>query len=479
MYLFGLLISIIFFSISQSVFAQDKPNIVLIMTDDVSWEAFESYGANEYHTPTLSKLAAQGIQFQHAYSTPICTTSRVMMMTGKQNFRNYTHFGYLNPAEKTFGNLLQDAGYKTAIAGKWQLNGITSKDELPNKYDEKRPYKAGFDEYALWQLTQDKIVPEDKNINKASERFWSPVLEINGKVTTAKDNANLYGPDIMSDFLINFIDKNQKDPFFVYYPTVLVHAPFVHTPDTIGDGDRSQAANKKHKDRATNKKHFQAMVAYTDKIVGKIVKKLEDIGQLDNTLILFTSDNGTSSSITSTWQGKKITGGKGRMVDMGTHVPLIAYWQGKTVKGIKNNDLIDFSDFYPTIADVAGITLDKDDPIDGRSFLPQLLGQKGNPRKSLISHYQPFKGPQKKLTKGGVFARTQDYKLYPSGKFVSPPNDLSEKKNLAKINKPELNNIKIQLKSVLKQLPPLPKDGKGQPKENLITHPQWPLVQVD
>jgi arylsulfatase A-like enzyme len=473
------LLALCFIGLSQAAIAKSKPNIVLIMTDDVSWEAFESYGSNEYHTPNLSKLAALGVQFQHAYSTPICTTSRVMIMTGKQNFRNYTHFGYLSPTEKTFGNLMQDAGYKTAIAGKWQLNGITSGDTFPDKYDEKRPYKAGFDEFALWQLTQEKVIPEGNNISKASERFWSPVLEINGKVTTAEDNAGLYGPDIMSDFLIDFIDKNQQSPFFVYYPTVLVHSPFVPTPDTIGDGDRSQAGNIKHKDRALNKKHFQAMVAYTDKIVGKIVQKLTDIGQLDNTLILFTSDNGTSSSITSTWQGKQIRGGKGRMMDMGTHVPLIAFWQGKTAKGVKNNDLIDFTDFYPTLAEAAGIQLGKDDPSDGRSFLPQLMGKKGNPRTSLYSHYQPFKGPQKKPTKGGIFARTQEYKLYSNGKFVSPPKDLNEKKNLTQENSPELTQVKKQLLGVLEQLPPLPKDGKGQSIKDLVTHPKWQTINLN
>ncbi|WP_440874267.1 sulfatase-like hydrolase/transferase [Thalassotalea sp. PLHSN55] len=465
--------------LSLPVFAQQKPNIVLIMTDDVSWEAFESYGSTEYLTPNLSQLAAKGVQFQHAYSTPICTTSRVMLMTGKQNFRNYTHFGYLNPDEKTFGNLMQNAGYKTAIAGKWQLNGITSGDTFADRYDEKRPHKAGFDEYALWQLVVDKVSPKGNNIKEATERFWSPVLEINSKITTAEDNAGLYGPDIMSEFLLNFIDKYQNEPFFIYYPMVLVHAPFVPTPDTIGNGDRSQAANKISKDRAENKKNFQAMVAYTDKIVGKIVQKLEDINQLNNTLILFTSDNGTSSGITSTWQGQKIRGGKGRMLDMGTHVPLIAYWQGKTAKGVKNNDLIDFTDFYPTIAEAAGITLGNSDPKDGRSFLPQLFGKKGNPRKTLYSHYQPYKGTNKKVTKGGIFARTQDYKLYSSGKLVNVSNDLIEKKDLAKLNTPELIQVTKQLEAVLQQLPALPKNGKAQSMEARILHPKWQQIQVD
>ena len=96
----------------------DRPNVVLIMVDDASWECFGCYGGEDYQTPHIDNLAAKGVRFQHCYSTPICTPSRVMIMTGKYTFRNYTHFGYLNPKEKTFGNLMKSAGYKIAIAGK-------------------------------------------------------------------------------------------------------------------------------------------------------------------------------------------------------------------------------------------------------------------------------------------------------------------------------------------------------------------------
>ena len=112
-----------------SVFAERskeerKPNVVLIMADDVSWEAFSCYGAEDYDTPNIDALAKQGVRFAHCYSTPICTPSRVEIMTGQYSFRNYTHFGYLNPEDKTIGHLMQSAGYQTAIAGKWQLNGL-------------------------------------------------------------------------------------------------------------------------------------------------------------------------------------------------------------------------------------------------------------------------------------------------------------------------------------------------------------------
>ena len=353
--------------------AADKPNIVLIMADDVSWEAFSCYGAEDYKTPHIDALAARGVRFAHCYSTPICTPSRVQIMTGQYSFRNYTHFGYLNPNEKTIGHLMQSAGYQTAIAGKWQLNGLYNK--LSGWDDRKRPQKAGFHESYLWQVTTGKQLKDG-----GGERFWSPPLERNGVMETVEDNAGKYGPDLLCDFLCDFMERNRSKPFFVYYPMVLVHNPFVKTPDTIGNDPRTQAANKAPKNKKLQKENFVAMVEYMDKIVGRLVKKVESIGQEENTIILFTADNGTNRGITSRWQGKDIKGGKGGMKDMGTHVPLVASWPGKSPRGSVIDDLVDFTDMYPTFADAAGVSLGNRRPIDGRSFLPQLLGQSGHPR---------------------------------------------------------------------------------------------------
>lgn len=346
----SIIISLTLF-LSQNLLAQKKtgqrqPNIILIMADDVSWNCFGTYGAEDYNTPNIDALASKGIKFNHCYSTPICTPSRVKIMTGQYNFRNYTHFGYLNPKDKTFGHLLKDAGYKTAIAGKWQLNGLYHNAE--GNLDGKRPQKAGFDESYLWQVRIQK-----KGIN-GGERFWSPSLEHNGKMISVEDNNGKYGPDLMSDFVCDFIEENKDEPFFVYYPTVLVHSPFVPTPETIGNQPRDQKANKVPKDGKLRKENYVAMVNYLDKIVGKIVKKIETVGQLENTIILFTSDNGTQS-ILSKWKGENIKGAKGKTVDMGTHVPLVAYWKGHTPVGVESNDLIDFTDFYTTFAEAASL----------------------------------------------------------------------------------------------------------------------------
>lgn len=440
-----------------------KPNIILIMADDVSWECFGSYGADDYKTPHIDRLAQQGIRFTNCYSTPLCTPSRVKLMTGKYNFRNYSHFGYLNPQEKTFGQLLQSAGYKTAIAGKWQLNGLYHGAEGHD--DNTRPFKAGFDEYCLWQVTTGTKIKDG-----GGERFWSPPLEQNGKFLTIEDNAGKYGPDIMSDFLCDFIRKNKDQPFFVYYPTTLVHNPFVPTPDTIGDAPRTQTANKQPKGKQARKANFVAMVNYLDKIVGKLVQQVEEVGQLDNTLILFTADNGTNVQITSQWNGQSIHGGKGSTTDMGTHVPLVACWKGHTPHGVVLNDLIDFTDFYPTFAAMAGVSLGKADPIDGRSFLPQLNGKAGQPREWVLNHYQPYWG----RFQGDQYVRNAGFKLYRDGRFFHVPVDLTESQNLAEGSAgTEGEQTRAMLQQTFSLIPPAPPVKGGPKATERPNYPDW------
>ncbi len=437
----------------------DKPNVILIMADDVSWEAFSCYGAEDYRTPNIDRLAANGLRFNHCYSTPICTPSRVKLMTGKYNFRNYTHFGYLNPKEKTFGHLLQSAGYRTAIAGKWQLNGLYN--QLPGSGDNNRPHQAGFDEYMLWQVTTGK-----RPADGGGERFWSPPLEHNGKFVTVEENLNKYGPDLLTDFLCDFMEKNRKQPFFIYYPMVLVHDPFVPTPDTIGDAPRTQSANKQPKDKAARKANFVAMVQYTDKLVGRIEAKVKQLGLEKNTIILFTADNGTHPSITSRWKGLDITGGKGGMTDMGTHVPFVASWPGTAPKGAVYDDLVEFTDFYSTFAEAAGLKLDEKDPIDGRSFLPRLRGEPGNPRDWVLCHYQPYWNKQP-----GQFARTERFKLYRDGRFYEVPKDLREQNDLA--NAKTGKAVRKKLQAFLDQAPPAHTEKGNKNTSERPAYPNW------
>ena len=223
------------------------------------------------------------------------------------------------------------------------------------------------------------------------------------------------------------------------------------------------------KDKAKQKQNFVAMVNYMDKIVGRIIKKVEDSGQAENTIILFTGDNGTHTSITSQWKGRAIKGGKGATKDMGTHVPLVALWIGKTPPGTVSQDLIDFTDFYTTFAQAAEVELDSTDPIDGRSFLPQLQGQPGKPREWVLCHYQPYWNK-----KSAQYVRSGDYKLYRDGRFFNVPNDLEEAKDLSGSEDPTAVAVRQSLDAFLKTCPPAPKRGKANKKtKDRPVYPDW------
>ncbi len=405
---------------AQSIGAKssDRPNIVLIMADDMGYECVGANGGQSYKTRHLDKLAATGLRFTHAYSQPICTPSRVQIMTGIYNSRNYIHFGILDSKATTFAHVLKEAGYATCVAGKWQLLGGLD-----------GPGKFGFDEYCLWQLT------------RRPSRYPNPGLEINGKQVDYTHGE--YGPEIACDYLCDFITRHKDGPFLAYYPMILPHWPFEPTPDSADWNPKAKGASGQG-----NTKYFADMVAYTDKMVGKVVAKLDELGIRENTLLIFTGDNGTAKGITSMMNGKPVHGGKGMMTNAGTHAPLIASWPSTIKQPAVCADLVDFSDVLPTLAEVAGATVPPELDIDGRSFAPQLRGETGEPRQWVYCWY--YRNGRVGENGGGESARTRRYKLYNDGRFYDVANDVLEKRPIAagQLDEPT-RQTRAQLQAVL------------------------------
>ena len=401
----------VFYVFSFDGYAQSdtnsQPNVILIMADDMGYECLGTYGSTSYQTPVLDSLAANGLQFAHCISQPLCTPSRVKIMTGLYNYRNYEYFGYLNENQFTFGKLMKEAGYQTCIAGKWQLNGLAYKDEITSWNDDSRPQQLSFDEYCLWQLTKGR---------SEGERFANPLIEQNGEVL--ERNEDDYGPDIFANYILDFIERKKDQPFFVYYPMVLVHEPFVPTPDSEEWADPSR---RYEKDTA----YFKDMVAYTDKIVGRIANKLRELNLDENTLLIFTGDNGTHPSITSYTKQRTVQGAKGNTIETGTRVPLVAYWPQMLDGREPHTELIEFSDFFPTLADIVG----KQVKSDGQSFYPLLTDADYQSRETAFVHYDPqwSKGVNQYRNQ---FVQTVDYKLYQNGKLFNIANDPLEKNSL-------------------------------------------------
>lgn len=336
-----------------------KPNIIIIFVDDLGKEWLSCYGAEDIVTPNIDKLAQSGILFNNVYSMPQSTPSRVTLLTGQYPFRHGwvnhwdvprwgggAHFDEtMNPS---LGVEMKKAGYITCIAGKWQIDDFrVEMDALTNN---------GFDEYCMW------TGKETGNPEATGKRYQDPYIFTKDSSKTYKGK---FGPDIFKDFIIDFIDSNKDSPMFIYYPMVLTHTPFVNTPIEVAENNLG-----KHK----------AMVKYTDKITGEIIQALENVGIRDNTVIIWTTDNGTAQNITGTYKGERIKGGKSNTSESGICAPFIISWPKYVDSNCISNALIDFSDIFPTCLDLAGlepteklIEGNKSYIIDGKSFKPILM----------------------------------------------------------------------------------------------------------
>lgn len=335
--------------------------MLVILCDDIGAHELALYGHPQHKTPRLDELGRTGIWFTTGYSTPICHPTRFQIMTGQYAHHNGVYHFPGRPggppnntgpddiaSHLTFGKLFQQAGYATAHSGKWQLSG-----QHPTLIRE-----CGFDEYCMWAYKHN--LPAGVKHDGAWEgkpgsktcRYWHPSVVQNGEYLDTDDDD--YGPDIYSDFIVDFIGRSGDQPFLVYYPMALTHGQFFTTPDTT----KTVADRFKH----DKKKNWQANVEYTDKIIGKLVDALDKFGKRDNTLIIFVGDNGTGGN------------GKGQTTEMGCRVPFIINGPGLVKAVGECRELVDISDIVPTICEVAGISLPDDHIIDGVSFAPYLAG---------------------------------------------------------------------------------------------------------
>ncbi len=387
-----------------------KPNIIYILADDLGIGDVSCYGSDNNKTPIIDKLAKDGMRFTHGYTAPLCGPSRAMILTGRYAFRtgavNQDMVGNIKPEDEVLiPSVLKTAGYVTSLTGKWSQFSKTPSD-------------FGFDDYITFQGSGCYWATEKKK----SENYIE-----NG--VNKKLDASTYMPDLMHQHLVDFITTNKEKPFFLYYSMVNVHALIQRTPDSKPGSD-----------------FYEDNTAYMDKLVGKLLQTLEDFKLRENTLIIFMGDNGTANQYAyrSTIGGKVLSGKKGTMLECGSLVPTIANWPGVIEAGKVNELLIDSSDLLPTFAELAGAKLPIKNVLDGRSFLPQLMGKKGNPREWIF------------IELGNKwYVREAIWKLNREGELFDMSNAPFEEKLVTDISSnKEASQAYARLQKVLQELSP-------------------------
>jgi arylsulfatase A-like enzyme len=420
-----------------------KPNIILIMVDDLGPEWISCYGGEEMKTPNIDKLAEGGMLFKNAYSMAQCTPTRATLLTGRYPFRHgwINHWDvprwgagcHFDPKHNiTFARILKTTGYVTAAAGKWQINDFRVQPDAMQQH--------GFDEHCMWTGFETDNPPSAK-------RYWDPYINTKAGSRTYKGK---FGIDVFVDFLIDFMKRHKDSSMMLYFPMCLTHGPLTNTPLAPD----AQGKIERHK----------AMVRYTDHAVGRLVKALDELNIRDKTIIFFTTDNGSSRGITARMNGRLVKGGKATIGEPGVGAPFIVNCPGLVPAGVRTDALTDFTDMFPTFADLAGARIPNDMNIDGHSIAKLILGKADDSSRNWI---MAMGFGAAKLTDGRVvpvkrFAdrvvRDKRHKLWlldgKPAKLFDLIADPAEKNNLLlKNNDPDVAAARKKLQAVAQSFP--------------------------
>jgi arylsulfatase A len=425
------LASVVSLCVTEHVCAEDKPNVIFILIDDMGWTDLSCMGSKFYETPHIDRMAAQGMKFTQAYSAcTVCSPTRAAFLTGKTPARlhitdwieghkrpfaklkipDWTM--YLPPEEQNIARKLKSAGYATASIGKWHLG------------DERYyPEKHGF----------------DINIG-GSHKGQPPSYFSPYNIPTLPDGPKgEFLSDRMTDETIKFISTNKEKPFFVYLPHFAVHTPIMGKADVIEKYKARQLADSPHKNAP-----YAALVESVDDSVGRILKTLDDLKLSEKTLVIFASDNGGLMGPTS---NLPLRVGKGSAYEGGVRVPLIVKWPGVIKPGSECATPVITYDFYPTLLDACGV---KDDPqhiVDGVNLMP-LLKQSGTINRDTLYWHYPHYHPGGATPYSAI--REGDFKLIEffednRAELYNLKDDVGEKNDLAATMPDKAKDLRAKL----------------------------------
>lgn len=423
--------------------ADRPPNFVVIMTDDQGYGDLGCFGGKHVSTPRIDKMATEGAKLTSFYvAAPVCTPSRAALMTGcyprRVDMAVGSNFGVLlagdrkglNPNEVTIAEVLKPAGYKTGMFGKWHLG------DQP----EFMPTRQGFDEYFGIPYSHD-IHPFHPNQKKYK---FPPLPLLDGDTVVEMEPDADYLTKRITERAVSFIEKNKDKPFFLYIPHPIPHAPLHASPPfmkTVADDVKAKlAAEDGFIDYRTRDRIFRQAIAEIDWSVGRILDTLKANGLDENTLVIFTSDNGPPKNTLFASAGP-LRGNKGTTFEGGMREPTVIRWPGKIPAGKPNGELMTTMDLLPTFAKLAGAKVPSDRVIDGKDIWPVLTGKSKSPHEVFFYH----RGKQLAAVRSGK------WKLHVKGSkptlLCNLETDIGEKTDLRKGNEAVVNKLLAHIKT--------------------------------
>lgn len=434
--------------ISEKKNSNPKPNIVFIMADDLGYQELGCYGQKKIKTPNIDKLAAEGMKFTDFYSAcAVCAPARCSLMTGKHGGHAYVRNNYeikkgnipyqgqlpLPADEVTVAELLKQQGYATGAFGKWGLGGVDTSGDPLNK---------GFDRFFGY------------NCQRHAHNYYPAYLIDNKKKQTLKGNSDWatgkqYAPQLIADQMLKFICENKDRPFFLYYPTVLPHLS-LQAPQEDIDQYKGKWPEKPYNSKPEKpyrgriyfpqpnpKACYAAMISFIDKQVGRLMQKLKELGLDDNTIVFFTSDNGTSfvkGQVDHEFFESvgPLRGLKGSLYEGGIRVPMIVRWPGKIKPATVTSHLAANYDVMSTLANLSNAKVPAD--TDGISFLPTLLSKSDQQKEHEYLFWDFSTRGQLAVRMGKWKGIKQNIKKNPNAplELYDLENDIAEQNNIVK-----------------------------------------------
>ncbi len=436
----------------QEPTAYSKPNIVYILADDLGYGDLSCYGQKLFSTPNIDKLASSGIKFtQHYSGSTVCAPSRSSLMTGQHTGHTFIRGNKTwepegqYPLEKeavTIAEILKNEGYTTGAFGKWGLGFIGTEGDPNNQgFDEFFGYNCqglahNYYPYYLWHNSEKIMLEENEGFKKG-----------------------IYAPDIIHEQALKFLESNKDKPFFLYYPSVIPHAELFapeeymkqyrgkFEPEKIYKGIDEGEKYRKGPYGSQTESHaaFAAMINVLDDQVGEIIAKLKELELYENTLIMFSSDNGPhlegGADPDYFNSNGMLKGYKRDLYEGGIRAPMIAVWNGKIKPGQQTNHISAFWDVLPTIAQITDAELPGN--VDGISFLPTLLGNEGQNEHEYLYWEFYERGGRRAIRKGDW--KLINYNLFDSAKttveLYNLNEDIGEENNLAGQNPQIVNEL--------------------------------------